>query len=165
MTNIKVQGLNGLENKIKKIKNPERFFDDVVYNVANDARDEIQDNTPTYTFFTRRSWTELKKKNDSLYEIVNDAQSKDKKHSIINIIRFGRPDVYPKIKPLLFIPLNAKTADKARKNIYNNIKFGKDYVMAKKSKAVQPNDFITPIEEKYSKKLTKEITKKTMELF
>jgi hypothetical protein len=165
-----VDGLGPLQKKLAKYENPEKHFDDAIYDAVNGARDEMQKATPnpkknnhkvfdTSTGFTRREWQKIKKVQDSVYQIDNTATSKDGKHAIVNLIRKGRDVVRPKNKPKLFIPINRQTADKARKNIYENIVYGKDYILADKAGPTEPNDFVTPVEEKLEKKMIANVKK------
>lgn len=156
---IRIDGLGKLQAKLKQVENIDDFFDDDVFDTANETRNEMQDNTPMWTHkagsrdSVKRSWREPKKVRDSLYTIDNDAQSRDKKHSLVNIIKYGRGEVRPKRAKKLFIPLNAKTSAKAKKRIYNNIEFGRDFVLADKVRPSKPNDFLTPVEKQQEKKL------------
>ena len=111
----------------------------------------------TSTGYTRREWQRIKKVQDSVYQIDNAATTKDKKHAIVDIIRKGRGPVKPKKKSFLFIPMNKKTADKARNNNYDNIEFGKDYTLSKGVGPVEPNDFVTPVEKKLEKQMIKNV--------
>lgn len=155
-----VEGLGKLQKKLNRYSDPEKYFDDDIYRAVNGAREQMQNATPTYTFFTRREWTEIKKVQNSVYQIENNATSKDGKHAIVNIIRHGRGAVRPKKAKALFIPLNAKTADKIREDNWENIDYGLDYVLRPYAKPTVPNDFVTPVEEKLKKQMVKNVVKR-----
>jgi len=165
-----MDGLGKFEKKLKRYTNPEQHFDDAIYDAVNDARDKLQLATPnpkknnhkvwdTSTGFTRRNWQRLKKVQDSVYQIDNTATTKDGKHAIVNIIRNGRGPIKPVKAKKLFVPINRKTADKARKGIYDNIKFGKDYILADRMGPAPANDFVTPVMDDLEKQMIKNVVK------
>lgn len=172
---IKVKGFAEFEDKIKRLQNPSRTFDPIVAKTAKETRDNLQVATPnpkknnsknnTSIGDTRRAWQPEQKIADSAYKIDNTMTTEDGKHAVVDLIVQGRGAVRPVEAEALFIPLNKKTVSKARKGNWENIHYGLDYVLAKMSAPVPPNDFISPVEKRMTGMLKDRIINEIHRIF
>ncbi len=111
--------------------------------IASQSRSRLISNTPTDTSRTVKKWSSLKKINDLCFEVENTMESQDGKHAIADIINYGRKEVKPINAKKLYIPLSMRAKfKKLGAPIPKGYKYGVDYVLAKKSKAVKGTKFI-----------------------
>lgn len=165
---LEIEGLDDVRAKIARLDNPAEFFDEQVletqvYALAKLIKETNFDKLSKLDH-TKNMW-KAKKLEDSLYQIDNIKTSQDGKHSIAAIINYGRPEVRPVKAKRLYIPLSSKAKTRAKPYgapIPNDFEYGwdKDYIFAKKSKAVKGTRFIQDTEEKAEKLLVDKVVKK-----
>ena len=155
-----VKGLNDLSISINRFMRIKSKMNDACSLVAGLASGELARDTPKMTGTIARQWSTPFKIGDLKYEINNKATTKDGNHSLIEILDKGRKTVLPVRAKRLYIPLTDKgRSKKAGKKPGKDLKYGVDYIYAKKSKATKPLNFIEPIMEKSSQRLQDEIVK------
>jgi hypothetical protein len=122
---VDIQGQKEIEQYMKKLSNPEKFFDGDFKAEGLQASRRLKESTPSRTDITAGSWTIFKKVKDSFYSSFNATKTADGKHLIANILNSGRGAVRPKKAKKLFIPLseNARGGGK-------DLVFGEDFVYA-----------------------------------
>lgn len=152
-----VEGLDTLKTFFNKVSNPEAFFDEDFQAVCrNSIRPLVistQSKNPSIkglaTGGTSRGWSRQPEKIGlSKYQLQNNITTKDKKWNIARILDEGRGEITPKKAKRLFIPLSNKGVSRSK-----GIVWGEDFVLALKSKAVEPRNFIDPIMESAGNKL------------
>lgn len=169
---VEIKGLKEVQNKIKKLENPQAFFDDVVDDVAVFTYNRLVKTTPYDDLsgleHTKNMWEFPEKVSDSIYQIDNEKTTKDGKHAIAAILNYGRGEVRPKRAKKLYIPLSrkAKNKDKAPgAKIPSDLKWGKDFVLADKARAYPGTGFINDAEQLGQKIMVKKIIKKVRDTF
>ncbi|GBR74965.1 hypothetical protein NO1_2047 [Candidatus Termititenax aidoneus] len=152
-----------LKDLIKKLSNADEFFDGAVRNIALAASRKLKEETPKDTGTTARAWTAPKKLAKSAYRISNEEMTSDKQHLIVEILNEGRREVLPKNSGGLFIPLTGK--GKSRGEGYKKgMKYGIDFVLAQKARAVKGSKFIDKAVETIAGDLENAVAKKIDEL-
>lgn len=145
--NVSIKGQKKLEDKIKKMSNPNKFFNSDVRNTAIKSQRELIEKTNKKTGTTARSW-QLKKVKDGVYINFNDVMTDDKEHVIVSILNEGRGEVLPVKAKMLYIPLTE--TGRARSG-----KFGIDFIFAKRAKPYKGTQFINTEEKRAIKQLVK----------
>lgn len=158
---VVVSGFKGLEKKLGKLADIQRFFHPVVEDVATDMLNDLMDTTPYDDLgpgpHTVNMW-ELNELATATFSVDNTKVSEDGKHAIAGILNDGRDEVVPVRAKKLYIPISRKGKRKKwGEPIPKDSKFGVDFVLADKSKAVEPTNFITDAEKQAQKNLEKGI--------
>jgi len=169
---VKITGLKEIESKLKRIKDPAGFFDETVFRASVEIYNNLIEATPVDDLsgltHTKNLWSDPVKLIDSVYTVDNTKTSQDGKYSIANILNDGRKEVRPVRAKKLYIPLSRKAKNRNKKYgdpIPEDFTYGTDYVLAKKSKAVAPTNFIDKEEEKGVDILSKALIKKVKDHF
>lgn len=162
--NIKVVGYKNLEKHLKFHLNPEKKFDKVIKKHARQSLSVLIRKTNVDEGNTHRSWQTPVKIKDSLYKVSNDAKTEDKKHFIVNILNYGRKEVFPKPTNkygLLYIPIGPTRIGRKKLGsaIPKGAVYGKHYIFAKKVKSFKGTKFITKEIKNRTKKLKNDIVK------
>lgn len=164
---IDVKGLKEVEAKIKKLKNPAKFFDDEVSDVSVITYNRLKKNTPFDDLsgleHTKNMWEFPEKIGDSVYQIDNTKTSKDGKHAIAAILNYGRGEVRPKRAKRLYIPLSRKAKNRDKElgaPIPDDFKWGVDFILADKAGPYAGTGFIDKENEISEKLIVKRIIKK-----
>jgi hypothetical protein len=162
---VQIKGQKELEKQLKKFSNPNKTFDTEVKKAALNALHDIIERTPKKRRSVVERWgSTVRKISNSVYRISNDAMTPNGKYSLVEILDKGRKTVYPKNK-YLYIPLNDKGfAKKAGEKPKSDLVFGKDYVLARKSKATKKLDFIKKNEGYAQGQMVKLVTRKIGQL-
>lgn len=129
---VKVEGLDKLTQKLLKSSDGPMIFDTVFANNARQSQSRLGRTTNRLTGQTARGWQVPQKIGLSHYRVENNTKTTDGKHSIPNILNFGRVAVYPKKSKRLYVPLSNKgRSKKAGAPIPENLIYGVDYVLKK----------------------------------
>jgi len=161
---VELKGYKEFEKKFKKLADIDKFFDSTVEDVAIATMDNLIKTTSVDALsgltHTKNLWEFPNKIRNSTYAIDNTNITKQDKIPIATIISDGRKEARPKKAKLLYIPISrkAKNRDKGYGDpIPSDFEFGKDkdYVLAKKSKAVEGTKFIDKATIKSEKDLKK----------
>jgi hypothetical protein len=145
---------------LKKIENLPLFLDPVYQKAARWSLRALMLATPVLEGGTRRAWQTPVKLGLSRYSIKNQTTTFDKKHSIIEILDKGRGVVYPKKAKRLYIPLSPAGRSKTPgARIPEGLVYGKDFVLAKKSRATKGLLFLDKIKKETVSLINSETTK------
>lgn len=160
-TSVQLIGQDKVNTALRKLGAGPRLFDRDVKVVAQKGVRLLKKRTNRLDGTTRKGWDQPVKKRNSLYFVINEVTTQDKKHSIANILDKGRKEVRPlKPKKRLYIPLNKKgRSKKLGAKIPTGFKFGKDFVFAKKSKAFPGTKFIQITAREGSLDITRRVIK------
>jgi len=155
---VKVIGLDRLEIELKKLSNPARQLDPIVKEQSILMLNKLTNKTPLDTGRTRRAWARPRKLADSEYVITNTMQTQDKKHAVVDILNDGRGTVTPKKAKKLYIPISKRAKyKKLGAHIPKNWKWGKDFVLASKSRAVKGTKYVDNIVREGTAELVKAV--------
>lgn len=166
---VVIEGIDGLDKKLIKFGDTEKFFNPVVRDVAYSMLKEVKAGTPrdklNPTPHTDVMW-KVQKLKDSLFAVENEKTTQDEKHSIAAIINKGRGVVRPVKAKALYIPFTRRAKKKKLgEDIDEKWKYGVDYIFVKKVKAVEGTGFIDNAEKNAQKNLRNGIAKKIREFF
>ena len=154
-----IKGQNELNKYMKKMSNPQKFFDEDVKKTARQGLRYIKIETlgkgKIKTGNTSRAWGKNPfRRGLSQYYITNKATNGN--FNIVRILDEGHGVIRPKKSKRLYIPLTPKGASKRRgSKIPKSFIFGIDYVLAKKARAVKGKNFISKTKSKTEKGLIK----------
>ena len=174
---VQIVGLKNLESKLSKIKDSDKFLDPVIAKIATATLNTLIKETPFRgddavwpktpgTGRTRNAWKDPVKLADSVYSVENTMSSHDKKHSIIDILNYGRGPIRPKRAKALYIPLTRRAKYKKYGDEPNeNWEYGKDYIYRKKMGPYKGTKFMTKILEKAKRIQEKAVLKAVKEYF
>lgn len=140
---IQVEGMDQVLSFISKIQSPQTVFDTEFAKNARQTTRQMIIATPKKTGITAKGWSLPVKIAPSHYVITNKMMTPDKKHSLITILEKGRGEVRPIHAKKLYIPLTSKGASKPYGGaIPKDFVYGKDYILAKKSKPTHGKYFV-----------------------
>ena len=149
--NVSIKGNKELERYLSKMADPNKTFDAEVKKTTRKAVKELKIKTlakkgsKTATGNVNRAWQPIKR-GSAHYEVENNVTTRDRKRLIVKILDQGRPEIKPKKAKRLYIPLSKSGVTKPLgARIPKSFIFGKDYVLAKKAKAVPGRKFIDKI--------------------
>lgn len=155
---VRIVGHDKLVAKIKKLSDPNGTLDDAVRKTAINSQRIIMETTPKKTGMTLNAWTRPRKLGPSKYVVENNTKTSDGKRLIPLILDKGRGPVFPKRAKRLYIPLTNKAAAKqSGAPIPGGLVFGRDYILAKKSRAYPGTKYLTNATKLAGRELTKRI--------
>lgn len=155
-SSFETQGFEQVEKLLKSLSFPADFFDPVFAKIARQTSRELAINTPKKTGALSKKWTTPIKKGPSNYHINAILLTQDKKHNIMTLVDQGRGQVLPIRAKMLYIPLTNKGRSKPLgAKIPKGLKYGKDYILAKKAKPSKPAKFIAPVVKQMSNAILK----------
>jgi hypothetical protein len=132
------------------------MLDPVYQKAAIYSQSMLVRETPKMTGTIARQWTMPYKNGPSDYVVKNSAQTRDKEHSMIEILDKGRGPIYPKRAKRLYIPLTNKGRAKALGAPPDGLVYGVDYIYAKKAGPAKGKFFIQPIIDNTVEQITKD---------
>jgi hypothetical protein len=140
---VSVKGQKELDKYLKKIENPNKFFDRDVKRVNQDSLGRLIRITNRNTGTTARSWSK-KKIGDGVYLNYNGVKTSDKKYLIVDILNKGRKEVRPKKEGgLLWAAYKSKKDINKLPDFVPKVQIdGTWYAIFKKSKEVKGNKFL-----------------------
>ena len=145
------KGQKELMDHIKKMSDPDKFFDKDMKTITKKSVRFLVKGTKgkgkIKTGNTARGWTKPRKLSNSTYLVQNKTLTKpssigQKRYNIARILDEGHGVIRPKKADRLFIPLTKRGASRGLGYKKEGMKYGKDYVLAKKVKALKGRDFI-----------------------
>lgn len=142
---FKVTGQTEVMQKIKKMSDAPKVFDNDFKAVATFGVGDLKKNTPKMTGNLARAWVGANKVADSYYTVENDV-STETGIPLAIIIDQGRGEVRPVNAKMLKIPLTNRGRAGAGE-------YGVDFIFAKKSKPVKATLFMTNAIENHVKML------------
>lgn len=142
--NFEMKGHLDVLKNVAKMTDAPRLLDPVYTKaVLNSVRELIND-TPKLTGTIARQWSMPNKKGPCNYLVSNYAQTRDRQHSMIEILDKGRGPVYPKKALRLYIPLTNKGRAKALGAPPTGLVYGVDFIYAKKAGPAAGKNFVQP---------------------
>jgi len=146
--NVNVLGIKELKKDIKRLSKTPNKIKDIARKSAIKFDSIMKTTTPRLTGKTASAWI-IKTKRISTNSIgfsVQNPTGINKEYgnkSLIRILDEGRGEIRPKKARRLYIPFTNKgRSKKLRSKIPKNLKFGVDYVLAKRAKPTRPKNFI-----------------------
>lgn len=160
MTEYVVEGIDRLNGILSKLGDASYHLDSVFSKNARQVTRSMILKTPKKTGTTARGWSTPQKIGLSHYVVSNESKvtGVSREHSLIDILDRGRGEVVPVIAKRLYIPLTqAGMSKKKGSPIPKTLVYGKDYIFAKKSKAVKGKAFVKPTVDEQGKILVSDI--------
>ena len=163
---VQIIGYDKIKKHFNLLANPQKTFDDALRKTVINSRTRLVKGTTASkssalrTGDTSRAWTNPLLKPDG-YHVENKKRSG--KWNIAKLINKGHGIITPKAsnkRGLLYIPLTRAGQDKRK-----GTKFGEDFILTKKVKAMTGSGFLGKEERRASIELTKRVINDIRKVF